>query len=469
MKLHLILRNFLLGTICYSLVACQPQSTASVRSLPLPQDPLVEVYFNHNQAQGANYQEPYRHIQRQGDNLEQLIVEAINSANASVDVAVQELNLPKIAQALAQRHRAGIQVRVILENTYNRSKSQLTTSQIAQLDRRSRLRYEEFIALADRNQDGKVSKEELNQGDAILILRQADVPLLDDTADGSKGSGLMHHKFLIIDNQVVITGSANFTHSGMHGDFALPKSRGNTNHLLKISDPRLANIFTQEFNLMWGDGPGGNLDSKFGLQKPRRASQQVTLGKTTVEVQFSPTSQKQPWRDSSNGFIGKTLQSTTKSVDLALFVFSEQRLANILEHRHHQGLSIRALIDPNFAFRHYSEGLDMLGVALTQKCREEANNQPWQNPISTVGVPQLPVGDKLHHKFAILDNATVITGSHNWSAAANYNNDETVLVLHNPTVAAHFSREFSQLYRHAVLGVPIKVQRKMRAQKRECL
>ena len=34
----------------------------------LPQDPLIQVYFNHNPK--ANYTDPYRQIKREGDNLE---------------------------------------------------------------------------------------------------------------------------------------------------------------------------------------------------------------------------------------------------------------------------------------------------------------------------------------------------------------------------------------------------------------
>ncbi|MFL0745667.1 MAG: phospholipase D-like domain-containing protein, partial [Prochlorococcus sp.] len=68
--------------------------------------------------------------------------------------------------------------------------------------------------LADRNSDGNLSLQERQHGDAVEILRRNKIPLIDDREDGSKGSGLMHHKFLVIDGLSVITGSANFSSSG---------------------------------------------------------------------------------------------------------------------------------------------------------------------------------------------------------------------------------------------------------------
>ena len=44
---------------------------------------------------------------------------------------------------------------------------------------------------------------EIASGDALAIVRSAGVPVIDDTADGSKGSGLMHHKFVVIDGKTV--------------------------------------------------------------------------------------------------------------------------------------------------------------------------------------------------------------------------------------------------------------------------
>jgi competence ComEA-like helix-hairpin-helix protein len=219
---------------------------------------------------------------------------------------------------------------------------------------------------------------------------------------------------------------------------------------------------------MWGDGVGGKPDSKFGAKKPYRQPQTITIGDTKITVQFSPISSSQPWDISSNGLIGKTLEKAKKSVNLALFVFSEQKIANILETQHEKNVNIRALIDPEFAFLNYSEGLDMLGVTIANQCKYEANNHPWQNPINTVGVAQIPKGDKLHHKVGIVDEETIITGSHNWSAAANYKNDETLLIIQNPTIAAHYVREFERLYSIAALGLPVSIQQKIQTQSQQC-
>ncbi|OZH55449.1 competence protein ComE [Hydrocoleum sp. CS-953] len=453
--------------LAFSLTAClnQPQQLVPPVS-PLPQDPLIESYFN--QSQASSYTETLRQQTRLGDNLEEIIVNTIADATSSVDVAVQELRLPAIAQALVERYQAGAKVRVIIENTYNRPWGSLSPSEVAQLPERERDRYDEFIQITDINMDGEISQDEINRRDALIILSNAGVPLIDDTADGSKGSGLMHHKFLVVDGQTIIVTSANFTTSGIHGDFSEPLSRGNANNLLKIESSELAEIFTEEFNLLWGDGPGGKPDSKFGVKKTFRDTREVLVGETKVAVQFSPISNSQYWQKSVNGLINQTLEKAQTSINLSLFVFSSQKLVNNLENQSLKGVLIQGLIDPSFAYRYYSEGLDMMGIALANKCKYETDNRPWQKPISTVGVPNLPPGDRLHHKFGIIDNSIVITGSHNWTEAANQNNDETLLVIENSTVAAHFDREFQRLYQTATMGIPSWLIKKVEKQKKEC-
>ena len=457
----------LLGLLLFLGVALWRYWRSQPQVAPLPQDPFVQVYFNHSQA--SRYTDPYRQHKRPGDNLEKVAIEAIEAAQVSVDVAIHELRLPGIARALQDRHRAGIRVRLILEHDYTRPWSSFTPAEIRQMEPRSHDKYLDFFRFADRNHDEHLSTTEIGRTDALHILYQSGIPRLDDTADGSRGSGLMHHKFIIIDHQIVVTGSANLTLSGTHGDFTVPESLGNANTLVKIESSQLARLFAEEFNWMWGDGPGGKPDSKFGVQKPYRPPQHVVLPGTIVEVQFSPTSSSRPWEQSVNGLIGKTLTEATQSIDLALFVFSDQTLSDVLEVKHNQGTQIHTLIDRGFAYRDYSEAFDLMGTALAAKnCRYEVNNRPWKKPITTVGVPQLSPGDLLHHKFGVIDRSTIIVGSQNWSQAANTVNDEALLVIRNPTVAAHYVREFERLYQDASLGIPPQLQARIEQQQQQC-
>lgn len=434
---------------------------------PLPQHPQIEVYFNQNPAQ--DYRDPYRDINRNGDNLEQLLIDNIENAQNRIDIAVQELRLPKLAQAIARQHQAGVTIRLILEHDYNRPWSDYSPEEIRQFDDRQRARYDEAKRLIDRDNDGVMSPEEIAENDPLVILRNAQVPTLDDTADGSRGSGLMHHKFVLIDNNILVTGSANFTLSGIHGDMGETASRGNPNHLLRIESPELVSVFREEFNFMWGGGGDESPQSRFGLQKPNRPLRSFTVNDTLVSVQFSPTSTTLPWEESTNGAIATAIDSAQETIDLALFVFSSQPIADQLLQRHQTGVEIRALIDRGFAFRYYSEGLDLLGVALADsQCRYEVDNQPWRSAISTVGVPQLPPGDILHHKFGLVDDSLVITGSHNWSKAANTSNDEALLMIQNETVAAHFRREFDRLYATAELGLSPRIVQQIEEREAEC-
>ena len=77
-------------------------------------------------------------------------------------------------------------------------------------------------------------------------------------------------------------------------------------------------------------------------------------------------------------------------------------------------------------------------------------------------------GDKLHHKFAMIDNKTVITGSFNWSPSAAHTNDETPLVIYSPQLAKYFTREMDRLWESAELEITPRIQRKLERQKIRC-
>ncbi|MDX1977446.1 MAG: phospholipase D-like domain-containing protein [Pseudanabaenaceae cyanobacterium bins.68] len=410
----------------------------------LAQHSKIKVYMNHSEAN--SYTDPYRQIGRAGDDLEQILVDQIKQANSSVDVAIQEIRLPNLVNALAERKRAGVRVRLVMENSYNLGVKEIY-GRLNKMTERERKRYKDLIAFADLNNDEQISTDEINQRDAITMLKNAGIEYIDDTADGSSGSGLMHHKFVVIDQKKLVTTSANFTLSDMHGDFLAPETRGNSNNMLVIDSPEVANLFTEEFNLMFRD-------RLFGTKKPQRLPRTLNLDGATVTVKFSPDRPSTDWQQTSNGLIGASLGKSRTKVDIALFVFAEPFLGNILEQ---QQVQVRALVDPGFAYREYATTLDMWGYVSTQDCKI-GNGKPWQTPIKTAGIPSLPRGDILHHKYGVVDQKLVITGSHNWSNSANTINDETVVIIDSPVVAAHYDREFERLFDGAVLGPNQKVR-----------
>jgi len=431
--------------------ACQSQSGIVPA---LPQNSNIQVFFNQNQA--SRYTDPYRNIERLGDNLEKIIVDNINKSKVTLNIAVQELRLPNIAKAIVDAKLRGVNVKLILENNYSRAWSEFTPEQVAKMNARDRDRYQEFQKFADINKDGRLSEDELDSRDGLRLIKLANVPWIDDTADGSKGSGLMHHKFIVIDDQVVIFGSANFTMSDIHGDFTKPETRGNANNLLRVESKEFAKHFQKEFNIMWGDGPNGKPDSLFGSKKPSRKIEYLIVGGAQIRIKFSPDPEDTAREQTSSGLISTAIAGTKQTVDMALFVYSDPFISTILEERQRDNVQIRTLVSPQFAYRDYSSTLDMWGLQSTQDCKT-GKSSAWKQPIKTVGIPNLPSGDTLHHKFAILDRSLILTGSHNWTSAANHVNDETLIAIQNPTVAAHYQREYDRLYQDATLEPTAKL------------
>jgi len=128
--------------------------------------------------------------------------------------------------------------------------------------------------------------------------------------------------------------------------------------------------------------------------------------------------------------IENLLASTHHSIDAALHRFNSQRLAKALGDAHERGVRIRLLTDRS----KFGES------AATQKL------------LSTCGFPvrltQGREGDdsKMHHKFAVLDDHLVITGSYNWTFASEERNHENVVLLREPALTQTYHHEFEALW-----------------------
>jgi len=181
-------------------------------------DALVE-----SKAQPAGFKAEDIHVEwtftRWKENPEQLLIEVIDAAEVSLDMAIYSLTHPDIVKALKEAHQRGVAVRV----------------------------------LTDKIQAGGKSQTE-----ALKILGSAGVPTKINSH-----SGLMHLKMTIADKKVATTGSYNYSQAA---------STRNDEILMIIRDEDIARSFSEEFETMWND------DKRFESIERRIAEDEASAG-----------------------------------------------------------------------------------------------------------------------------------------------------------------------------------------------
>lgn len=235
---------------------------------------------------------------------------------------------------------------------------------------------------------------------------------------GGNGSALMHNKFIVIDRDdandaEVIMGSMNFTQQNIADDF---------NNVLFIQDQSLARAYTIEFEEMWGssDPTPGVFGAKFGDLKTKNTPKKFLIDGIPMELYFSPS-------DGTTAAISAALQTANADLEFAILTFTRNDLRDDIINAHNAGVQVRGMI----------ENINDTGGEFATL--QSAGIQMKDHPAS---------GD-IHHKYAIIDEADpnsdpiVITGSHNWSSAAETSNDENTLIIHNAAIANIFAQEFN--------------------------
>lgn len=176
----------------------------------------LTIYFSDPTAAGAG---------RLRGGPDAALASAIEQAQVSVELAVQDLNLWSLRDALLGAHERGVEVRMVVESD--------------NLDR-----------------------------EEIQALVAAGIPIL-----GDRREGLMHNKFVVIDRQEVWTGSMNFTTSDVYR---------NDNHLARLRSEPLAENYAVEFAEMFDE-------DLFGTRtRAATPYPDLGINGTRLETLFSP-------------------------------------------------------------------------------------------------------------------------------------------------------------------------------------
>lgn len=344
-------------------VGCDPETKTGNLILEGTQSPVLptalsstwyNVYFTDPEGTAAGYD---------SDGPVEALAQAIDRARLSVDVAVYDLDLYTLSNALIAAHRRGVIVRMVTESD---------------------------------NLDSVSSK--------IPALQEAGIPVI-----GDRHEGLMHNKFTVIDGAEVWSGSMNYTANDAYR---------NDNNLFRIHSPRLAEDYTTEFNEMYAQGLFG-ADSRAATPHSR-----VDVNGTEIEVYFSPD-------DGAASQIINRIAGAQESIYFLAYAFNADSISN--------AMLVRA-----------QAGVTLAGVFEKAQMTAGQSSSAY-DPLRLAGFDVRLDGNprNMHDKIILIDGQIVITGSYNFTAAAEKKNDENILIIHNADIASLYLQDFWRIYQRA--------------------
>ena len=237
----------------------------------------------------------------------------------------------------------------------------------------------------------------------------AGIPVVDD-----KRSALMHSKFMVVDGAAVWTGSYNLIvpdhHLFDHADNAL---------YLRSRD--LATYHTEQFEQLFA--------GKFGPKKQDAGHHDVFIDGVHVEFYFAPT-------DHLLDHVTAAVNVAHTSVHFATFSFYQRELAASMLTADSNKIDVAGMFDVS------STGASSEFPVLSQAGIDVRSADPAGPSLF------------LHDKFFVLDSgtpeATIMTGSPNFSDSAYGSNDEAMYIVHDRSIAAQYEKTFHVFYDGAV-------------------
>lgn len=242
----------------------------------------------------------------------------------------------------------------------------------------------------------------------LLINALSEGTVVCDTGTGY--SYIMHHKFFVFDGDKVWTGSTNISDTELGGEY-------NSDVALTIQSDEVAQLYEAEMDEM-----------RSGLFHKRKVDDTEHLvdhfsDGTILRSYFSP----------SDGAIQHAvlplIEEARHTLDIAMFFFTSQTIADALLAAHERGVDVRMILDAGGASNKYSKHTLLCASGVQVK------SESW--------------GGKSHSKWAVADAAypdaaAVVLGSMNWTAAGDEQNDENTLYIKHASLAQAFAQEFAR-------------------------
>jgi phosphatidylserine/phosphatidylglycerophosphate/cardiolipin synthase-like enzyme len=126
--------------------------------------------------------------------------------------------------------------------------------------------------------------------------------------------------------------------------------------------------------------------------------------------------------------------TATDTLDVAVYTFTSEEIRDAIIDADSRGVAVRVVIDVWATNDAIASSLEDAGVP-TKRSAGYDNSQ---------GDPGI-----MHHKFAVVDQKSVATGSFNFTMSADNKNYENLLVVSDPALAGQYTNAFDELWKKA--------------------
>ncbi len=234
----------------------------------------------------------------------------------------------------------------------------------------------------------------------VVIDDNQRIPLPENLSVHRDNSNqLTHNKFCVSDS-AVIAGSLNPTSTGIKND---------DNNLIIIASQALAENYQEEFNELW--------NGTFGRGE-RVRNPIIKYNNAIIQNYFCP-------EDECKAQVVRELRGAKSTIRFMLYDLTDNDIALML-------------------VESTTRGIDTEGVLEKRRITSDPSKY---TTLHDAGVDVHIDGNSglLHHKVFIIDNVTVITGSYNPTQSGNTRNDENLIIITDPDVAASYLSEYSRV------------------------
>jgi len=130
--------------------------------------------------------------------------------------------------------------------------------------------------------------------------------------------------------------------------------------------------------------------------------------------------------DACRDVILHQISGAQQRLRICVFTISDDRISQAILASHKRGLDIRIITDNDKSFDVGSDVGSFSKAGIAVKMDDTPNH--------------------MHHKFMVVDDHALITGSYNWTQSAARYNHENILLTRGEKVVGSFLKEFEQLW-----------------------